>query len=216
MVLTRGGRELDGKRQPVQPGAELRHAVCAGGRGGDTSGGGGSVREQVQGVRECERWDRPDGLAADTERLAARRDDPQLRAAGKEVLHDARGLADEVLAVVDHEECLPVAKLLDHSLERWPCRTTAPRPVVRPERRWLPRPPRPQLGDRPGGQLDEEGVRVGGSQRQLVRESRLPRPTGADDRHQAMAVDQLAEGREIAVAPDEAAERRVEVRTPPR
>ena len=61
------------------------------------------------GVVGGQRRHRPDGLAADPQPLAARGQEPQARAATQQVLGHLGGGGDDVLAVVEHDQQLPVA-----------------------------------------------------------------------------------------------------------
>ena len=73
------------------------------------AGGRRRGHEQRRRVLGCERGHRPDGLAADPQTLAARRQEAQPRAVAQQVFGHLGGRGDHVLAVVEHDEQLPVA-----------------------------------------------------------------------------------------------------------
>ena len=63
-----------------------------------------ALHEQRDGIVELERRERPEHLAGDHQRLAARRQDAQLAAAADEILDHLRGLGDDVLTVVEDQQ----------------------------------------------------------------------------------------------------------------
>jgi hypothetical protein len=99
----RGSRrcELDRQRQVVETPAQLRH--CAGVECRRTRGRG-TREEEVDRIRPFERIDRDDAFAREREWLAARRDHAQVFGRAKESADDARGLVEDVLAVVDEQQ----------------------------------------------------------------------------------------------------------------
>ena len=73
-----GGGQLDGERQPVEPGADVGdHLVVVVGELERRAGGLGPGDEEAHGVVGRERRHRPDGLAADAQPLAAGGEEPQ-------------------------------------------------------------------------------------------------------------------------------------------
>ena len=64
--------------------------------------------EQLNGVVGRQRRHGPDGLAADSQPLTARREQPQAWAATQQVLGDLGGRRDHVLAVVEHDQQLTI------------------------------------------------------------------------------------------------------------
>ena len=69
--------------------------------------------EQLRRLVVAERPDDDLALALDAERLAAGRDDAQSRAAGQQHQRARRRRRREVLAVVEHDDCVAVRQALD-------------------------------------------------------------------------------------------------------
>ena len=154
--------------------------------------------KRLHGVVGRERRHRPDGLAADSQSLAARGEEPQRRAAAQQVLGDLGGRRDHVLAVVEHDQHLPVTDQLGE-----PAR-------VRKRRAR----PRSRRGRRPGSPTGASSTRqppnsrsVGLGARHLQREPRLADPARPDERDEPMLGEQLHEVAQLGVAADQRCQR---------
>ena len=98
-------RQFDRQRLPVELTADLGHGRPQ--RGGDREArrhGGGPIGEQAYRVVVGQGVDGMQHLTRHTERLAARREDPQAGRSDQEGFGEPRGGVDEVLAVVQHEQ----------------------------------------------------------------------------------------------------------------
>ena len=113
------GRELDRQRDAVQPGADLRHRRRV--RRGQRElrvDRPGALDEEAHGRRagqhveprpagevgDGQRLDRPPSFAGDPERLAARRQDVEVRAGRQQGFGEPGTGLDQVLAVVQHQQ----------------------------------------------------------------------------------------------------------------
>ena len=124
----------------------------------------------------------PDGLAADSQPLAARGEEAQARAATQQVLGDLGGGGDHVLAVVEHDQQVAIADHLGQP--------------VRVRQVEGGRDRRGHAGGiADGRQLDQARRRSAGARLaagHLQRQPRLAHPAGADERDEAMVGEQLA------------------------
>ena len=126
-----GGGELDRQRQAVDPPAHVRDDRRR--RLVEREVGRrrrGALGEQQHGRLLLQRPDGGERLAADGERLAARRQDPQPRAAGEQAIGELRRGHDDVLAVVEHEQRVARAE----RVEQPRLRVGRRRPAVRHRR----------------------------------------------------------------------------------
>ncbi|CAN5532057.1 hypothetical protein BH20ACT10_BH20ACT10_00610 [soil metagenome] len=114
--------ELDGERRPFEPPAHFRdrrgvrlHDLEAG------RGGGSPLREeprrlrarsrlQRRGVRHGHGRNRPYSFTRNSERLAARGENREVRASAEQPLRQPRARLDEMLAVVEEDQAPPVSQ----------------------------------------------------------------------------------------------------------
>ena len=207
-------RELDRKRQPVEPVADLRdgrrvvvrhaEARVSAVSALDEQRHGGVLRQAlevlVEGPRSRERWNCQLALPAHTEGCSAGREDGEPRTP-LEQPRDRRGLAHDVLEVVEQEQRVRVDEGVAEGVEARLTRDL----------------PHPQcLGDR-GNDLHrvpdrlehhEEGAVlevVEQLEGDLKAESRLTAAAGARERHEmcAVAPEDVAGQSELAIASDE-------------
>lgn len=216
------GRELDGERDPVQPPADLRHrARVRFGKGEGRERIGRTVDEQPHGFRCLQRLDRclrrgeregrhqPRHLARHTERLAARREDPQSRAAAEELVRERGRRTDHVLAIVEDQKGLPVREALEEHFGRRP-------PGRFPEaERGRDRPRHERLvHDR--AELDPRelpGLVFGRQPGELDRQPRLAAAAGARQRQEPVRREELAHGADLPLPTHEFRERDGKART---
>jgi len=125
----RGG-QLQGEREPVEIPAELRHDRKGGVverefRPGAARSVGeqqrrarGPPRAQVVVIRvgHTQRRDTPDPLPWNTQRLSAGGEQPERAAAAEQAIDEPSDLLSDVLAVVDHQQHVPVHQPIDQGL----------------------------------------------------------------------------------------------------
>ena len=155
----------------------------------------------------CERLDAHDTLAVDLERLATRREHPDVWAGPEHGRREVARVVEEVLAVVEHEQQVPHLEELDDALGQ--------------------RQPGPLLAtDRIRDHLRHEQVVVGGGELthpravgevglelgcHLQREPGLAHAAGTRERHEARVVQRVDERRHLVLAADERRELRRQV-----
>ena len=157
----------------------------------------GAGDEELDGVVRRERRHRPDGLAADSQPLAAGGDDAQAGAAAQEVLGDLGGRPDHVLAVVEHQEHLPIA---DHLRQSARVREVERRSDRGADAGWIA--DGSQLHQAPA-ERQVRGLEPG----HLEREACLAHSTGPDERHEAMVGHEAREVAQLLVASDQRGQR---------
>ena len=102
--------ELNGERKAVEPGADLGDDVGLTLREIELGAGGPSpVDEQRPSVVGGERRHGPDRLATDSQPFTTRRKEAQARTAAQQVFSDLGGCGDDVLAVVEDDQQIPLA-----------------------------------------------------------------------------------------------------------
>ncbi len=105
-----GGREFDRERDPIEAARDLGdglelgvvdhdRAVCGQRALGEEPDAFGS------GTVDAERRDREAVLSGDLQRFTRRREDPELGCRGQQTVEELGGDLDDLLAVVDDEEC---------------------------------------------------------------------------------------------------------------
>ena len=97
------GGQLDRQRQPVQPRADLRDDVVVVGRRPVRPRRGHARREQRRGVGDRQRLHAVGVLGGQPQRRAAGREHGQVRRRGEQ-LRDLRGVGEEALEAVEHEQ----------------------------------------------------------------------------------------------------------------
>ncbi len=227
-----GGGELEGQRLAVQPAADLddrgdvlrvdlepgRRRRAAIGEELDRRMGERLVDAGVR-AGPGQRRDLDQPLADDAQRLAARRQDVDARAAPEQLVRDAGDVADQVLAVVEDDERGAVGERVEDAVQRvggrHPRRGGAleQRGLAQAERGEDRGPDAAGLDDR--GELDEPDAvgRVGQVVRPgLARQPGLPGPARAEERDEPVVADRLGDARELLGAADEARQRRAQVR----
>ncbi len=209
--------ELEGERQAVETSADAgdrqRVRVVDGETGTDDLRPG---REQLRRFRvpqflrrrdthgrSGQRWDLPDRLAVDAQYLAAGDHHVQLRALAQQVGDDLGAGGEEVLAVVEHHEMAPVAKVGADGVEQG-----APRRVGHVER--VDQGARYPRGVGERGQVDP-AHRVGLAAIPVVRdlhgEPGLAAAAGTDQADRARGGERRADGVEFAAPTDVRAQR---------
>ena len=212
----RGG-QLDGQREPVEPLADVRdrHGVVVPqlerrphrlgpldeqadrlARGRHRAGDG------LAGLRERERRHQPGALAAAPERLAARGHDAEPWAANEQRLRQAGARLDQMLAVVEHEQRIPIAQRLEQGVPR---RADA----VAAHAQRVGHVVRHELGIRKWGELHpRDSVRVLRAQAggHLEGETGLAAAARAGEREEPRTLEQLLHGRRLALAADKRSE----------
>ncbi|SFK11820.1 hypothetical protein SAMN05421835_11419 [Amycolatopsis sacchari] len=189
-----GGGQFDGQRQPVEVAAQLGHGV--GGQLGAGAGGSRALGEQLDGRGQVEFGQQVHRLGRQAQRRAAGREDACVAGQGHERVHEIGDAADEVLAVVEHQQCGP-ERLRDPGDD---VRTRAPG-FDDPERG----------GDfggdvlltrhtRETDEVDDALISLSGHS---VRETRLAQPAGPDDRDDASRAKEAHDGGEVVVAAEE-------------
>jgi hypothetical protein len=110
-------RQLDRQRDAVQPAADLRDRRPAfGGQHELRSRLARALGEELHGVTLSHGRDAQHHLAGDSQRLPARRQDPQPGTVGQERRYQAGAGVVEVLAVVDYQQALPRTKEIPQRL----------------------------------------------------------------------------------------------------
>ena len=109
-------RELDRQRNVVEPLADLldRHPRCVVDR--EVAHRSRPIDEQPERVLRGDRAEAVHVLTLDRQRLPARRNDANRRAAAQHELGKLRGRVEQVLAVVEHEEQLLALQEVDDAL----------------------------------------------------------------------------------------------------
>ena len=158
-------------------------------------------RERLLRVGDRQRRHAEHDLAADAERLAARREHGQPRRGAEDRVDERSARPEQVLAVVQDEQQRARREELDHRVDDVLSRQ---RPRVERRRDGVGHELR--IGD--GRELDERRaslVRRLGAARELQREPRLARAAGPRERQQARVPEQRAQLAELAAAADERA-----------
>ncbi|SNS53512.1 hypothetical protein SAMN05443665_1005233 [Actinomadura meyerae] len=223
-----GRRQLQGERQAVQPPADRRDPGRGAGverepgrrgqRARDEQPDGRGLQQRLRGVLRAgqpERRDDLQPLPGHAQRLPGRREDPQARRVREQPRGQLRDRVEQVLAVVQDEQCPPPAQRVGERPLRGlvaqaqhagdlPGHVARPGHIARPGRV-------ARCGDRAGrSQLHRpHAVGVVGERPRgrLQREPGLADTAGARQRHQAVLGEQLAGVADIVVAPDDFAER---------
>jgi hypothetical protein len=153
--------------------------------------------EQLHRVVDQQRRHRPDHLAADTQPFSARCEEVQRRTAAQKVLGDLGGRRDHVLAVVEHDQQLPVGENL-----REPARVGELESA---------RDRRSDAGGVPDrGELDQNAPtreRLRTLSAGIEREPRLADSAGSHQRDEAVLVEETPQITTLAVPSDEWRER---------
>ena len=161
--------------------------------------------------RQTERRHGQQTLARDREPLAAGRQDAQSRAAVRQCFDELGHGTDEMLAVVEHKEKVPIRQILDHGRPHSPTRGSGDRQPRRDSLVEL-------RGVADGGQLNdphtswEARQRVG---RGLQREARLADPAHAGQRDDDALVECSRHALEFGLPTHERARLRGQVRPIP-
>ena len=150
-----GRGQLDRQRHAVQPPADRHHhraGLLVHGQG--DAAGPGPVREQrhrigrpgrrgtgLAGSGQRQRWHPVNGLPADAERLAAGGQQMHSRAAPPDRLRGLGAAADQVLAVVHHDQHILQRQRIQQRLQGGPASAPAPLRSARPPLPRLPPPP---------------------------------------------------------------------------
>ena len=110
-----GGGQLDGQREAVDAAAHLDRSLQVLLVEGDVGVGGPSpVDQELHPVVLVEGPDPVDPLPLDAERLPGRHQGRDRGAAVEDLVEQCRSRPDQVLAVVDHQECVAVGQAADH------------------------------------------------------------------------------------------------------
>ena len=158
-------------------------------------------REVLLGVGDREGRHAEHDLAADAERLAARREHGQSRRGTEDRVDERGARPEQVLAVVQDEQQRARREVLEHRVD-----DVLSRQRPRVERRRDSVGHELRIGD--GRELDERRaslVRRLGAARELQREPRLAGAAGPRERQQARVPEQRAQLAELAPAADERA-----------
>ncbi len=196
-----GGGQLDRQRQPVQATTDVGHHASGGRRVGDVGPvRSGPIDEQDGRLLDRQRRHRPDLLAADSQHLPAGRQHRDPGAVRDDRLGQPGGVVEHVLAVVQHQQQLPPAQILDHGLlDRQPV------PATDPQRR------RHGVADRaavrqgcqftPPHPVGEPGRLVPGD---LLGQPGLADPARPGQRDQRRPAERRRHQRDLVAPPDEA------------
>ena len=158
--------------------------------------------DRFAGLGERERRHEPGALASDPERLAARGHDAEPRAASEQRLRQPGARLDQMLAVVQHEQRFPIAQRLEQGV---PGRSDA----VAAHAQRVGDVVRDELGIRERGELhpgNAVGVLRPHAARHLEGETGLAAPARAGECQEPRALEQLLDGRRLALAADERGE----------
>jgi hypothetical protein len=182
-----------GQHQPGPVGEQL-HRLAAGQVRGPRRGQIGRYGQALQPPR---------GLPRRSQRLPAGREDPQRRAGPQQLADQGRAFRDEVLAVVQHQQAVPVAQLPDdHLRQRLAGHLDHPHRVgERGQQQGRP----VELGERhpPGGLPTGRGEPVA----DRARQPGLAASARADQAQQPGPVHRGQQGGDLGLAPDEAGQR---------
>ena len=195
-----GCRELERERQTVEASTDARDRFALFVIGREPGPAlARSFDEQLDCGCLVERRHPPSDFAGDTERLAARRHDAQVRDADQERVEHACGPIEHLLAVVEDEQRLAAAQLLHQGVDQGPV-------VLLAQADSLGHGGRDKIGIPHRGEVDPPhpaGMTIGGVGGALEREPRLSAAPGAGQRDQPVVLDELGELGELGVAGDE-------------
>ncbi len=204
------GRQLDPKREVVEPGADLKDggffSVI---RNQLRTPFPGALEEQEIGMLGQKRLKPPHRLARDAERLAAGCQDAKARAGAEQRGAERRAGVEDVLTVVEQEQHVAVGEVPPQHISRRVPRRATNVEYTRRLRRDVFR-----VGDR--GEIDKpDAIRPPArlTTTELDGRSGLAHPARAGQRHQPGSAQHVADGFEFRGAPDQPGERRWDGRT---
>ena len=199
------GRQLDRKRQPVQPRAD-----CSDDRPVAAKLERGSLDEQRDRLRICKRRHCVLALGHDPERLAAGREHVDSDNISRKVGNHRRDSGKQLLEIVENEEEPPRAQVVAQHVAVCPAAALAQAERLRDRShdqiRIRQRPQRHEP--------DAVGVVLGGVGGREKRQARLPAAARADqgDDRDIVAAEQVEQLGELALTPDELSRRDREIR----